>query len=143
MSFFKSGFTTADLNSFGNIPELRVITGARASIHSGNRLDGRLWNGPIDFGVDKIKHLISSMDAGWNNENVGGGLSGIVNGFKSTKGSFERRTLILSTKKNKTDQQKEWMQDLMMMSLNDDKFDWLNATEILNLSSFWTEMKSN
>ena len=78
---------------------MRVITGAVASIHRGKRLDGTGSDKQVDFGDDKIKCLISSIDAGWNNENVGGGLSGIVNGFKSTKGSFERRALILSTKK--------------------------------------------
>ena len=106
MDFFKSGFTTANFNSFGNIPQLRdrytmwVITGAITSIHRGNRLDGRGSDEQVDFGDYKIKCLISSTDAGWNNENIGGGLSGILNGFKSTDGSFERKVLILSTKKN-------------------------------------------
>ena len=106
MGLFKSGFTTAYLNSFRNISKLRdrftrrVITGAITSIHKGNRLDGRGSDEQVDFGDDKTKCLISSTDAVWNNKNVGGGLSGMVNGFKSTKGSFERRALILSTKKN-------------------------------------------
>ena len=68
--FFKSGFTTAHLNSFGNLPELRnrftmrVITGAVASIHRGKRLDGTGSDEQVDFGDDKIKCLISSIDAG-------------------------------------------------------------------------------
>ena len=47
MSFFKSGFTTANLITFGNMQELRdiftmqVITGTITSIHRGNRLDGK------------------------------------------------------------------------------------------------------
>ena len=83
MGFFKSGFTTAYLNSFGNLPELRyrftmwVIRGAITSIHKGNRLDSTWSDEQIDFGDDKIKCLIFSSDAGWNNENIGGGLSGI------------------------------------------------------------------
>ena len=103
--FFKSGFTTAYLNSFGNLPELRdrftmrVITGAVASTHRGKRWDGTGSDEEVDFGDDKIKSLISSIDAGWNNENVDDGLSGIVNGLNSIKGSFERSALILSTKK--------------------------------------------
>ena len=111
MGFFKSGFTTAYLNSFGNIPELRdrftmrVITGTITSIHRGNRLDDRGSDEQVDFGDDKIKCLISSTDTGWNNKNVGGGLSGIVNRFKTTKRSFERTALILSKKKELTDQQ--------------------------------------
>ena len=79
---------------------MRVITGAITSIHRGNRLDGTGSDGLVDFGDDKIKCLISSTDAGWNNENEGCGLSGILNGFKSTKESFERSAFILSTKKN-------------------------------------------
>ena len=67
--FFKSGFTTAYLNSFGNLPELRdrftmrVITGAVASIHRGKRLVGTGSDEQVDFGDDKIKCLISSIDA--------------------------------------------------------------------------------
>ena len=105
MVFFKSGFTTANLNSVGNIPELkarftmRVITGAIISIPRGNRLEGKGSDEQVDFCDDEIKCLISSIDAGWNNENVGGGLLRIVNGFKSTFGSFEQRALILPTKK--------------------------------------------
>ena len=79
---------------------MRIITGAITSIHRGNRLDSRGSDKQVDFGDDKIKCVISSTDAGWNNENVGGGLSGILNGFKSTNVSFERRALILLTKKN-------------------------------------------
>ena len=45
--------------------------------------------------------IISSPDAGWNNEIVGGGLSGIINEFKSTQGSFERRALIYPQKRTK------------------------------------------
>ena len=68
MGFFKSAFITADLSSFGNIPELRdrftmrVITGAITLIHRGNSLDGRVSE--VGFGDDKIKCLISSADAG-------------------------------------------------------------------------------
>ena len=106
MGVFKNSFTTADLNSFRNIPELRdrftmrVITGAITSIRRGNRLDSRGSDEQVDFADDKIKCLISSTDAGWNNENVDSGLSGILNRFKSTNESFERRALILSTKNN-------------------------------------------
>ena len=70
MGFFKSGFTTTYLNSFGNIPELRdrftmrVIAGAITSIHISNRLDGRGSDELVDFGDNKIKCLISSTDAG-------------------------------------------------------------------------------
>ena len=68
MGFFKSAFATADLSSFGNIPELRdrfsmrVISGAITSIHRGNSLDG--GGSEVGFGDDKIKCLISSTDAG-------------------------------------------------------------------------------
>ena len=70
MGFFKSGFTTAFLYSFGNIPELRdrstmrVIIRAIMSIHRGNRLDGTGSDEQVDFGDDKIKCLISSTDTG-------------------------------------------------------------------------------
>ena len=70
MGFFKNSFTTADLNSFGNIPKLRdrfimrVSTGAISSTNRGNRLDGRGSDEHVDFGDDKIKCLISSTDAG-------------------------------------------------------------------------------
>ena len=76
-----------------------IITGAITSIHRGNRLDGTGSDKQVDFGVDKIKCLISSTDAGWNNVNVGGGLSGIVNGFKPIKGSFKRSSLTFIYKK--------------------------------------------
>ena len=77
---------------------MRVITGAITSIHRGKRLDGTGSDEQVDFDDDKIK--ISVIDADWNNENAGGGLSGILNGLKSTKGSFDRSTLILSAKTN-------------------------------------------
>ena len=91
---FNSGFTTADLNSFGNIPDLRdrftmrVVTEALTLIHRGNRLDGRGSDEQVDFGDEKIKFSISSTDASWKNKNFDCDLSGIVNGFKSTNGSF-------------------------------------------------------
>ena len=90
---------------------MQVITVAITSIHRGNRLDGTGSDEQVDFGDDKIKCSISSADAGWNNENVGGGLSGIVNGLKSTEESFERRALTLSTKKelNWSAVWSEWM----------------------------------
>ena len=56
--FIKSGFTTAYLNSVGNIPELRdrfsmrVITGAITLIHRGNRLDSRGSDEQVDFDDD-------------------------------------------------------------------------------------------
>ena len=64
---------------------------------------GRRWNGTwsnkhIDFGEDKINHLISSTDTSLNDENKDGDLSGKHNGFKSINGSFERRVLIFSIK---------------------------------------------
>ena len=43
---------------------MRVITGAVASIHRGKRLDGTGSDEQVDFGDDKIKCLISSIDAG-------------------------------------------------------------------------------
>ena len=52
----------------------------------------------LDFGEDKINCLISSTDTSLNDENEGGNLSKRDKGFKSIKGSFERRALILSTK---------------------------------------------
>ena len=79
---------------------MQVITGAITSIDRGNRLEGRGSDEQVDLGDNKIKYLISLTVAGWNNENVGGGLSGILNGFKSTNGSFERRALISSKKKD-------------------------------------------
>ena len=53
---------------------MRATTGAITSIHRGNILDGRGSDEQVDFGDNKIKCLISSTDAGRNNENVGGGL---------------------------------------------------------------------
>ena len=70
MDFFKSGFTIAYLNSFGNIPELRdrftmwVITEVITLIHRGNRLNGTGSDELVYFGDDKIKRLISSTDTG-------------------------------------------------------------------------------
>ena len=111
-------------------------------MHRGNRLDGRGSDEQVDFGDNKTKCLISSADAGWKNKNVDGGLPGMVNGFKSTKRSFERRAVILSIKK-----ELNWSAERMGGRFNEDELErwktWLNATKILNLSSFWTEMKSN
>ena len=70
MGFFKSGFTTAYLNSFGNIPELRdrftmrVSKGAITSIHRYNRLDGTGSDEQVDSCANKIEYLNSSTDAG-------------------------------------------------------------------------------
>ena len=66
----KSDYTTANFNSFGNIPEprdrftMRIITGAITSINRGIRLDDRGSDEQVNFGDDKIKSLISSTDAG-------------------------------------------------------------------------------
>ena len=53
----------------------------------------------MDFGRDNISCLISSKDAGLNDENNGGALSGTENGFILINGRFKRRVLILSLKK--------------------------------------------
>ena len=55
----------------------------------------------MDFGEDNIICLISSKDAGLNDENIGGDLSGTENGFILINGRFKRRVLILSLKKAK------------------------------------------
>ena len=55
-------------------------------------------NKHVDFGEDKINHLISSTDTSLNDENEGGDLSGRYNGFKSINGSFKWRILIFSIK---------------------------------------------
>ena len=76
-----------------------MIIGAMESMQWGSRLDGTGSNKHVDFGVDKINCLISSIDTSLNDENIiGGDLSGRDNGFKSINGSFERRVLILSSK---------------------------------------------
>ena len=53
----------------------------------------------MHFGEDNISCLISSKDAGLNDENIGGDLSGTKNGFLLINGRFKRRVLILSLKK--------------------------------------------
>ena len=45
----------------------------------------------VDFGEDNISCLISSNDAGLNDENIGGDLSGTENGFILINGRFKRR----------------------------------------------------
>ena len=50
--------------------------------------------------------------------NVGGCLSGIENGFKSTNGSFEQRALILSAKK-----ELNWSAERMDGKFNDDELE--------------------
>ena len=70
MGYFNVGFTTAEVNSYGKIPEMRdiftirVIIKALISILRGNRLDGRGSDKHVDFRDDKISCLISSTDAG-------------------------------------------------------------------------------
>ena len=53
----------------------------------------------MDFGDDYISCLISSKDAGLNDENICGDLSGTENRFILIKGRLKRRVLILSLKK--------------------------------------------
>ena len=53
----------------------------------------------MDFGEDRISRLISSKDAGLNDKNIGGDLSGTETGFILINGRFKRRVLILSLKK--------------------------------------------
>ena len=50
----------------------------------------------VDFGEGNISCLISSKDAGLNDENICGDLSGIKNGFNAR---CKRKVLILSLKK--------------------------------------------
>ena len=111
LDFLRSGLTKADLSCFEKTPELRrdkltirVIIGAMESMQWDSRMAGTGSNKHVDFGEDKINCLISSTDTGLHDENISGNLSGRDNGFKSIDGSFERRVLILSTKKRKADQ---------------------------------------
>ena len=53
----------------------------------------------MDFSEDNISGLISSKDAGLNDENIGGDLSGTENRFILINGRFKRRVLILSLEK--------------------------------------------
>ena len=53
----------------------------------------------MDFNEDNISCLISSKDAGLNEENIGGDSSGTENGFKLINGRFKRRVLIFSLRK--------------------------------------------
>ena len=70
MWVFQKWFYNSMFNFFLNIPELRdrytrrVITGAMTLTHRGTRLDGTRSDKQVDFGDDKIKCLISSIDAG-------------------------------------------------------------------------------
>ena len=50
--------------------------GTKLSIQRGNRLEGMGSDWQVDLGEDYICCLISSKDAGLNDENVGGNLLG-------------------------------------------------------------------
>ena len=52
----------------------------------------------VDFREHNISCLISSKDAGLNDENVGGNLSGSEKGFTLINRRFNRRVLMLSMK---------------------------------------------
>ena len=54
---------------------IRVTIGTILSIQWGKRLEGIGSDWQVDFGEDNISSLISSKDAGLNDENVGGDLS--------------------------------------------------------------------
>ena len=56
---------------------MRVIVGTILSLQWGNRLGGMGSDWQVDFGEGNISCLISSKDAGLNDENVGGNLSSI------------------------------------------------------------------
>ena len=52
----------------------------------------------VDFDEDNISCLISSKDAGLNDENVSGNLFGTEKGFTLINGRFNQIVLILSLK---------------------------------------------
>ena len=72
--------------------------GTILSIQWGNRLESLGSDWQVDFGEDNISCLISSKDAGLNDENIGGNLSGTELEFTLINGRFIRRVLILSLK---------------------------------------------
>ena len=72
--------------------------GTILSIQWGKRLEGVGSDWQVDFGEDNISWLISSKDAGLNDKNVGGNLSGTEKGFTLISGRFNWRVLILSLK---------------------------------------------
>ena len=53
------------------------------------RLEGIGSDWQVDFGEDNISCLISSKDAGINDENIVGDLSGTENGFILINGIFK------------------------------------------------------
>ena len=59
------------------------------SVKRGKRLEGIGSNWQVDFAEDNISCLISSKDAGLNDENIGGHLSGTENGFILINGRFK------------------------------------------------------
>ena len=83
----------------------------------------------MDFGKDNISCLISSKNAGLNDENICCDLSRTKNGFILINGGFKRRVLILSLKK-----ELNWSAECIAGGICWDGFDrcktlW-NATEI-------------
>ena len=61
------------------------------------RYIGSDWQ--VDFSEDNISCLILSKDTGFNDENIGGDLSGTENGFILVNVRFKRVVLILSLKR--------------------------------------------
>ena len=78
---------------------IRVTIKTILPIQWGKRLEGIGSDWQVDFSEDNISCLISSKDAGLNDENIGGNLSGTENRFILLDGRFKRRVLILSLKK--------------------------------------------
>ena len=94
--FFKSGLTKADLTSFGKEPVLRdkftmhVSMGPMLPKQWDKRLEGMGSDWQVDFGEDDTSFLISSKNAGLNDENVGENLSGTEWGFTLINGRFKQ-----------------------------------------------------
>ena len=61
MNFFGGG---SGIRRLRGLFTMRLIKGAITSIHRGNKLNDRGSDEQVDFDGDKIKCLISSIDAG-------------------------------------------------------------------------------
>ena len=95
--------------------------GTILSIEWDKRLEGIGSDWQVGFGEDKISYLISSKDAGSNDENVGGNVGNTEQGFTLINERLKWRVSILSLKN-----EFNWSTECIVGEICWNEFNWFN-----------------